>query len=110
MHFCYKGIFMLHSRLTLNRDKLTRVGGGVVKRFQNCLQVHFAEPRGSVLKQGSLNAGLPRTERKLFFPAVFCFALFEKGKVEGSDEAEIYHLLRPNLILAFRTAQPQTDL
>lgn len=73
---------MLHSRLTLNRDKLTRVGGGggVVKRFQNCLQVHFAEPRGSVLKQGSLNAGLPRTERKMFFPQCFVLLCLRRGK------------------------------
>jgi hypothetical protein len=66
---------MLHSRVILNHHKFTRVGvgGGVVKRFQNCLQVLFVEPQGSVLKQGSSNAGLPLTERKFSFPQVFCF-------------------------------------
>lgn len=52
----------------------------------------FAESQGSVpLKQGSPNAGLHRTERVLYFPQ-----MFEKGKVEGSDEAAKLQLLRPN--------------
>lgn len=52
----------------------------------------FAESQGSVpLKQGSSNAGLHRTERVLYFPQ-----MFEKGKVEGNDEAAKLQLLRPN--------------